>query len=91
MACRHPDHGWVRARHLVPDKAALTRSYVADDPLYFKGQYTGLDTVFVSEVPYLGTSYADRDIWLRTARWDPLFGSVRDDPRMLDLQRRMGL
>ena len=30
----------------------LTRAYVAEDPLYFNGQYTGQDTVFASDVPF---------------------------------------
>ena len=30
----------------------LTRSYTAEDPLYFTGQYTGQDTVYVSDVPF---------------------------------------
>ena len=30
----------------------LTRTYWAEDPLYFNGRYTGEDTVFVSNVPF---------------------------------------
>ncbi len=30
----------------------LNRSYLAQDPLYFDGQYAGEDTVFVSDVPF---------------------------------------
>jgi hypothetical protein len=30
----------------------LTRTYSAEDPLYFTGQYTGQDTVFKSDVPF---------------------------------------
>jgi hypothetical protein len=30
----------------------LTRTYSAEDPLYFIGQYTGEDTVFASDVPF---------------------------------------
>ncbi len=30
----------------------LTRTYTAEDPLYFTGQYTGEDTVFASDVPF---------------------------------------
>jgi hypothetical protein len=30
----------------------LTRTYVAEDPLYFSGQYTGEDIVFASDVPF---------------------------------------
>lgn len=38
-----------------PATKGLTRSYVAEDPLYFEGQYTGQDTVFATDaafVPY---------------------------------------
>ncbi len=34
------------------DNKALDRSYVAEDALYFNGQYTGQDTVYLSDVPY---------------------------------------
>jgi tetratricopeptide (TPR) repeat protein len=40
---------------------------------------------------WLERSYAERDIWLRTAWWNPLFGELRTDPRMVDLLRRMDL
>jgi hypothetical protein len=30
----------------------LTRNYVAEDPVYFKGQYTGSDTIQVADLPY---------------------------------------
>ena len=30
----------------------LTRSYAAEDPRYFTGQYTGQDTVYPSDVPF---------------------------------------
>jgi hypothetical protein len=33
-------------------KMALTRSYVAEDPVYLKGKYTGSDTVFVADAPF---------------------------------------
>jgi len=35
---------------------ALRRDYVAEDPLYFEGRYTGSDTVLISDLPYHGTS-----------------------------------
>ena len=41
---------------LDPEKMALTRSYVAEDPLYFVGAYQGADTVFPSDLPYHGTT-----------------------------------
>ena len=31
---------------------ALTREYVAEDPVYFTDQYVGSDTVLVADVPY---------------------------------------
>jgi len=37
---------------LDPNKMALTRSYVAEDPTYLKGKYSGSDTVFVADAPY---------------------------------------
>ena len=35
-----------------PDKVAITRSYSAEDPLYFVGQLTGSDTILVADVAY---------------------------------------
>jgi hypothetical protein len=37
---------------LDPKKMALTRSYVAEDPVYLKGRYTGSDTILVADAPY---------------------------------------
>ncbi len=37
---------------LEPKKMALTRSYVAEDPVYLKGKYTGSDTIMVADAPY---------------------------------------
>jgi Family of unknown function (DUF6152) len=37
---------------LDTNKMALTRSYVAEDPVYFKGQYSGSDTILVADLPY---------------------------------------
>ena len=37
---------------LDPNKMALTRRYVAEDPVYLKGKYTGSDTVFIADAPY---------------------------------------
>jgi hypothetical protein len=37
---------------LDPVKMALTRNYVADDPVYLKGKYTGSDTILVADAPY---------------------------------------
>jgi hypothetical protein len=33
-------------------KMALTRSYIADDPVYLKSKYTGSDTVFIADAPF---------------------------------------
>jgi hypothetical protein len=44
---------------LEPEGQALTRSWVAEDPLYFEGQYTGSDVVYVSDVPYQPTVCED--------------------------------
>jgi hypothetical protein len=30
----------------------LTRSYVAEDPVYLKGQYTGSDVIQIADAPY---------------------------------------
>ena len=38
---------------------SLTRSWVAEDPLYFEGEYTGRDVVHVSDVPYQPTPCED--------------------------------
>ncbi len=45
---------------LDTDGRALRRSWVAEDPLFFKGQYTGSDVVFVSDVPFQVTPCDDR-------------------------------
>ncbi len=37
---------------LDPNKMALRRDYVAEDPVYLKGKYTGLDTVSLADAPY---------------------------------------
>jgi hypothetical protein len=44
---------------LDADGRTLRRSWVADDPLYFEGQYTGADVVYISEVPYQVTPCED--------------------------------
>ena len=38
---------------LDPKTMVLTRSYVAEDPVYLKGQYSGFDTVAVADQPYI--------------------------------------
>ncbi len=37
---------------LDAETLALTREYVAEDPLYFEGLYTGSDTVFPADLPF---------------------------------------
>jgi hypothetical protein len=37
---------------LDPNKLSLTRSYVAEDPVYLKGKFTGSDTVLLADAPY---------------------------------------
>jgi hypothetical protein len=37
---------------LDPKTMTLTRQYIAEDPVYLKGQYTGSDTVQVADQPY---------------------------------------
>jgi hypothetical protein len=37
---------------LDPDKLALTRTYIAEDPVYLKGKYTGSDTLLVADAPF---------------------------------------
>lgn len=37
---------------LDADAMALTREYVAEDPVYFNGEYRGEDTIYVADVPY---------------------------------------
>jgi hypothetical protein len=37
---------------LDSEKMLLTRSYTAEDPVYFKGQFTGSDVIGIADVPY---------------------------------------
>jgi hypothetical protein len=39
---------------LDPETHALRREYVAEDPLYFEGQFRGSDTMLVSDLPFHG-------------------------------------
>jgi hypothetical protein len=41
---------------LDPETQALTREYVAEDPVYYTDQYVGSDTVLLSDVPYVAHS-----------------------------------
>jgi hypothetical protein len=50
---RHSDKLHVVERFLLdPKTMKLTRSYVADDPAYLKGQYAGSDVIQVADAPY---------------------------------------
>ncbi len=51
---------------LEPERLVLARSYVAEDPAYFVGTYTGADTVLISDLPYHGTTECED----RTVRSD---------------------
>jgi hypothetical protein len=42
----------VERFRIDPENGALYRSYVAEDPLYFSGQFRGGDTMFVSSYPW---------------------------------------
>lgn len=56
----HSDRLHVVERLTVDeDGRALRRTWVAEDPLYFEGQYTGSDVVYVSDVPYQPTPCED--------------------------------
>jgi hypothetical protein len=37
---------------LDPKTMSLTRSYVAEDPVYFTGQFAGSDTIQIADLPY---------------------------------------
>jgi hypothetical protein len=50
---RHSDQLHIVERFsLDPATMTLRRDYVAEDPVYFVGQYAGSDTVLVADVPY---------------------------------------
>ncbi|MDG2176160.1 MAG: DUF6152 family protein [Gammaproteobacteria bacterium] len=51
---KHSDQLHIVVRYtLNPDTFALTRNYVATDPVYFSDQWIGTDTVLVADVPYV--------------------------------------
>jgi len=51
---KHSDQLHVVERFsLNPDTLELRRDYVADDPVYFEGQYVGYDIVLPSDVTYV--------------------------------------
>jgi hypothetical protein len=45
---------------LDPARPALRRTYVAEDPLYLQGAYTGSDVVYPADAPYTETACDDR-------------------------------
>jgi hypothetical protein len=47
---------------LDPKTMKLTRSYVAEDPAYLKGQYTGSDTIQVADAPYTQDKCKDQTL-----------------------------
>ena len=50
---RHSDGLHVVERFTYDaETRGLTRSYMAEDPRYFAGQYTGQDTVYATDVPF---------------------------------------
>jgi Family of unknown function (DUF6152) len=50
---RHSDKLHVVERFtLDPNKMTVTRNYVAEDPVYLKGKYSGSDVVNVADAPY---------------------------------------
>jgi hypothetical protein len=50
---RHSDTLHIVERFsLDPKTMKLTRSYVADDPVYLKGEYTGSDTIQPADAPF---------------------------------------
>ena len=50
---RHGDKLHVVERFsLDPKTMKLTRAYIAEDPVYMKGQYTGSDVIQVADAPY---------------------------------------
>ena len=61
---------------LDPNKGALTRSFVADDPLYLQGEYRGSDTVYVADVPYEATTCDDRSYKAPSGGGDPRWWMV---------------
>jgi hypothetical protein len=51
---KHSDQLYIVERYtLQTDPLALRRDFVAEDPVYFVGQYVGSDTVLVADVPYV--------------------------------------
>ncbi len=63
----HSDELHIVERFSLDTEAmALTREYVAVDPLYLAGEYAGSDTVLVSDLPYTGTTECEDRTYLDT-------------------------
>lgn len=53
LSLMHSDQMHTVERFSYDDeKQSLLRTYVAEDPLYFTGQFTGRDTLYLSDVPF---------------------------------------
>ncbi|MEO8258967.1 MAG: DUF6152 family protein [Acidobacteriota bacterium] len=60
---RHSDKLHVIERFsLDPKTMKLTRTYVAEDPVYMKGQYTGSDVIQVADAPYTQDKCKDQTL-----------------------------
>jgi hypothetical protein len=60
---RHGDKLHVVERFsLDPKTMKLTRSYVAEDPAYLKGQYSGSDVIQVADAPYAQDKCKDQTL-----------------------------
>jgi Family of unknown function (DUF6152) len=58
---RHSDKLHVIERFsLDPKTMKLSRAYVAEDPVYLKGQYTGSDVIQVADAPYIQDKCKDQ-------------------------------
>jgi hypothetical protein len=67
----------VEQFRLDPQGGALTRSYVAEDPLYLEKPYSGADTVYVADVPYAPAPCDDQSYRTTAAPLDGTGSSPR--------------
>ena len=66
---RNSDQLHVVERFTVdPKRWTLRRDYVAEDPVYFTGQYVGSDTLLVADVPYVAHPCNELTYEFRRAR-----------------------
>src|SRR6266852_5990228 len=80
----------AEAHNIRDELAQSSRSGVNVPPYYFAGIYSMLgerDQAF----EWLEKAYQVRDYQIGPIMIDPVFGSIRSDPRYTDLLRRMGL